>query len=141
MDRVWQHEHEIVSYALERLHEIPNVTIFGPQDADHRSGVVSFAVGDVHPHDVAAILDEGNVAVRAGHHCTQPLMRALDVVATTRASFYLYNDREDVDRLIAGVHRVNAVFGSETPAVTPLPVHDGPCRKTWDERTFTEDAS
>jgi len=141
MDRVWQHEHDIVSYALDRLHKIPDVTIFGPQGVEDRSGVVSFAVGDVHPHDVAAILDEGNVAVRAGHHCTQPLMRALNVVATTRASFYLYNDREDVDRLIEGVHRVSAVFGNATPSYSLAPGHNGPCRKTWDERTFTEDAS
>ncbi len=136
MDRIWDHEREIVAYALDRLREIPNVTIFGPQSAGERSGVVSFAVGEVHPHDVAAILDEGNVAVRAGHHCTQPLMRALDVVATTRASFYLYNDREDVDRLIAGVHRVNQVFGD----TTPRSASGGPCREKWDARTFGEDA-
>lgn len=137
MDRIWQHEREIVSYALDRLREIPNVTIFGPPDAKDRSGVVSFAVGDIHPHDVAAILDEGNVAVRAGHHCTQPLMHALDVVATTRASFYLYNDHEDVDRLIEGIHRVNTVFGAAAPPGND----DGPCRAKWDERTFRDDAS
>ncbi len=136
MDRIWDHEREIVAYALDRLREIPNVTIFGPQSAGERSGVVSFAVGEVHPHDVAAILDEGNVAVRAGHHCTQPLMRALDVVATTRASFYLYNDREDVDRLIRGVHRVNQVFGD----TTPRSASGGPCREKWDARTFQKDA-
>ncbi len=136
MDQIWLHEREIVAYALDRLREIPNVIIFGPQDAGERSGVVSFAVGEVHPHDVAAILDEGNVAVRAGHHCTQPLMRALDVVATTRASFYLYNDREDVDRLIEGVHRVNQVFGGTTPRTAT----GGPCREKWDAHTFQDDA-
>ncbi len=141
MERIWRHEHEIVTYALARLHEISNVTVYGPQSAEGRSGVVSFAVGDVHPHDVAAILDEGNVAVRAGHHCTQPLMRALNVVATTRASFYLYNDREDVDRLIDGVHRVNDVFGIGAPRFLADPEKDGPCRKKWDDRTFAEDAS
>ncbi len=136
MDRIWEHEREIVAYALNRLREIPNVTIFGPQEAGERSGVVSFAVGEVHPHDVAAILDEGNVAVRAGHHCTQPLMRALDVVATTRASFYLYNDREDVDRLIEGIYRVNGVFGDTTSRTGT----GGPCREKWDARTFEDDA-
>lgn len=145
MDRVWDHEREIVGYALERLREIPNVCIHGPREAEDRSGVVSFSVGEVHPHDVAAILDEENVAVRAGHHCTQPLMRALDVVATTRASFYIYNDERDVDRLVQGIHRVNAIFGAET-RVHPGAATSGndsgePCRQQWDERTFMEDAS
>jgi len=110
MDAVWRHEQELVGYALERMRELPVITIFGPADNHDRSGVISFAIEGVHPHDVAAILDEDNVAVRAGHHCTQPLMRALDVVATTRASFYVYNDHEDVDRLIEGIQRVTEVF-------------------------------
>ena len=110
MDAVWRHEQELVGYALERMRELPVLTIFGPADNHDRSGVVSFAIEGVHPHDVAAILDEDNVAVRAGHHCTQPLMRAMDVVATTRASFYVYNDHEDVDRLIEGIQRVTEVF-------------------------------
>ncbi len=110
LDRVWQHEQELVAYALERMRELPALTIYGPGDTNHRSGVISFAIDGVHPHDVAAILDEDNVAVRAGHHCTQPLMAALDVVATTRASFYVYNDHEDVDRLVESLRRVTEVF-------------------------------
>lgn len=87
------------------------LTQLGPRDLTRRSGVVSFTLDGVHPHDVAAILDEGNVAVRAGHHCNQPLMDSLGINATTRASFYLYNDERDVDRLIAGLHRVQEIFG------------------------------
>jgi cysteine desulfurase/selenocysteine lyase len=96
--------------ALERLQDVPGLTVCGPQDAHERSGVVSFGFENIHPHDVAAILNEDNVAVRAGHHCTQPLMAALDVVATTRASFYVYNDEEDVDRLVTSLNRVVEVF-------------------------------
>jgi cysteine desulfurase/selenocysteine lyase len=131
MERVRAHEREVVAYALERLHEVDDVTIYGPASAEERSGVVSFTVGDIHPHDVAAILDEGNVAVRAGHHCTQPLMRSLGVVATTRASFYVYNTFADVDRLVAGLHRVNQVLGrkGDTSRVTD----DGPCRARWEQ--------
>ncbi len=111
MDRVREHERDVVGYALERLAEVPGMTIFGPLNPAARSGVVSFNLGDIHPHDVAAILDAENVAVRAGHHCTQPLMRELGVVATTRASFYVYNTREDVDRLIEALHVANRIFG------------------------------
>ncbi len=80
--------------------------------ADERSGVVSFTVGDIHPHDLATILDEGGVCIRAGHHCAQPLMRRLDVPATARASFYVYNDEADVDALVAGVERARELFGA-----------------------------
>ncbi len=110
LDRVWAHEQELATYALERMREIPELTVYGPQDMTDRSGVISFALGEIHPHDVAAILDEDNVAVRAGHHCTQPLMHALGVPATTRASFYVYNDYDDVDRLIASLQRALDVF-------------------------------
>jgi cysteine desulfurase/selenocysteine lyase len=110
MDTVWQHEQDLAAYALQRLPEVPGLTIHGPQEARERSGVISFGFDEIHPHDVAAILNEDNVAVRAGHHCTQPLMHALDVVATTRASFYLYNDHTDVDRLVESLHRVVKVF-------------------------------
>jgi cysteine desulfurase/selenocysteine lyase len=72
---------------------------------------VSFELGDIHPHDVSAILDSENVAVRAGHHCNQPLMRHLDVVATTRASFYVYTTRDDIDQLVEGLHKANRIFG------------------------------
>jgi cysteine desulfurase/selenocysteine lyase len=86
------------------------VTVLGPGPDVPRAGVVSFTVDGIHPHDVAAVLDEHNVAVRAGHHCAQPLMRALGVVATTRASFYLYNTRDDVDRLVDAVRATQRVF-------------------------------
>ncbi len=109
-DAVWRHEQDLVAYALEKMRDIQELTVHGPQDVTARSGVISFTLGDVHPHDVAAILDEDNVAVRAGHHCTQPLMAALDVPSTTRASFYVYNDHEDVDRLIESLRRAISVF-------------------------------
>ncbi len=110
LDRVWAHEQQLAAYALERMRDIPELTVYGPQDMTNRSGVISFTLGEIHPHDVAAILDEDNVAVRAGHHCTQPLMHALGVTATTRASFYVYNDHDDVDRLIASLRRTLDVF-------------------------------
>jgi cysteine desulfurase/selenocysteine lyase len=110
MDNIRAHELELLDYAMEHLTEVPGLTTFGPDDLAKRSGVISFTLGDIHPHDVAAILDDENVAVRAGHHCAQPLMKELGVVATTRASFYVYNTREDVDRLIVALHKANKVF-------------------------------
>lgn len=107
---VRQHEKDIVRYALATLREVPDVTLFGPE-GDDRAGVVSFAIGDVHPHDVASILDGEGIAVRAGHHCAQPLMNRLGLMATTRASFYLYNDEADVDHLVDGIMKVRQVFG------------------------------
>lgn len=113
MASIRQHELEVLAYALEKLPEVPGIHMYGPTNLEERSAVVSFTLGDIHPHDVAAILDSENVAVRAGHHCAQPLMQALDVVATTRASFYIYNSTEDVDRLAVGLHKANQVFGLE----------------------------
>lgn len=110
LDNVLAHEHELVTYAMEQLAAIPDLTVYGPAPEEMRAGVVSFSVGEIHPHDVAAVLDEQNIAVRAGHHCTQPLMRALGVGATTRASFYVYNTRDDVDRLVDGIQAVQQVF-------------------------------
>ena len=110
MDRVWDHERELAAYALTRLGEIPELIIHGPADAQARGGAISFTLGEIHPHDVAAILDEHGVAVRAGHHCNQPLMRSLGLVATTRASFYLYNTEADVDRLVEALHAAHRVF-------------------------------
>lgn len=110
MDAIWRHEQELAAYALELLPLVPGLTTYGPQEVAARSGVVSFGFNEIHPHDVAAILNEDNVAVRAGHHCTQPLMHALDLVATTRASFYIYNDRNDIDRMVESLHRVVKVF-------------------------------
>ena len=106
---VERHEHELTSYAMARLEELPYVTVLGPS-ADRRAGIISFTVDGVHPHDVAQILDTEGVAVRAGHHCTQPIMDHYGIAATTRASFYLYNVPEDVDRLIEGLVKVHATF-------------------------------
>jgi cysteine desulfurase/selenocysteine lyase len=108
-DAIEQHEHRLVAYALERLGELPWVTTYGPP-AGRRAGIVSFNVEGVHPHDVAQILDIEAVAIRAGHHCCQPLMRKLGVVATNRASFYLYTTMEEIDRLVAGLERAREVF-------------------------------
>jgi cysteine desulfurase/selenocysteine lyase len=110
MARVREHERALTAYALARLQEIPEVHVFGPRDAEAQAGVISFAVGDVHPHDVASILDDAHVAIRAGHHCCQPLMQVLGVPATTRASFSVYNDESDVDRLVTAIKRVNEIF-------------------------------
>jgi cysteine desulfurase / selenocysteine lyase len=104
------HEHELTGYALERLAELDWVRVFGPS-ADRRAGIVSFEVEGIHPHDVAQILDWEGVAVRAGHHCTQPLMSRLGVSATTRASFYLYTIPEEIDRLVDGLHKVKKNLG------------------------------
>jgi len=109
MDAVRRHEQSITALASERLAAVPDVRIYGPPPAD-RSGVVSFTVGDIHPHDLATILDEAGVCIRAGHHCAQPLMRRLNVPATARASFYLYSDESDVDALVAGVVHAREVF-------------------------------
>jgi cysteine desulfurase/selenocysteine lyase len=111
MAAIRQHERALLAYALPRLEEIPGIRLYGPV-GDDRSGVISFTIGDVHPHDVAAVLDQHGIAVRAGHHCTQPLMRRLGVVATTRASFYLYNAEDDVDRLIEALREVRRVSAS-----------------------------
>jgi cysteine desulfurase/selenocysteine lyase len=105
LEAIEQHEQALAARALEQLGEIPGVTLYGPP-ADRRAGIVSFNVEGVHPHDVAQILDLDAIAIRASHHCCQPLMRRLGVAATNRASFYLYNTAEDVDKLTAGVRRV-----------------------------------
>src|SRR4051812_38035766 len=110
MDHVRAHERELTSLATERLAAIPDVRIYGPPPSE-RSGVVSFTVGEIHPHDLATILDEADVCVRAGHHCAQPLMRRLNLPATARASFYVYNTDADVDALVAGIHHAREVFG------------------------------
>ncbi len=110
MDEVLRHERALVSEADARLRAIEGVTVYGPPPGE-RSGVVSFTLGDVHPHDLATILDGDDVCIRAGNHCTQPLMRRLDVSATARASFYVYNDRSDIDALIEGVMKAKEIFG------------------------------
>jgi cysteine desulfurase / selenocysteine lyase len=112
MGNVREHERALTAAAVDRLRDVPELRLFGPEDAEARAGVLSFTLGDIHPHDVAAILNEENVAVRAGHHCCQPLMDRLGVVATTRASFYVYNAVEDIDRLEAGLRRAHAIFAA-----------------------------
>ena len=103
------HEHELTVYALEKLGEVPGIKLYGPP-ADRRAGIVSFNLGDIHPHDVAQVLDADGVAIRAGHHCCQPLMHKLGVAATNRASFYLYTLPDEIDRLVDGLHKARKVF-------------------------------
>jgi len=110
MDAIAAHEHEITEYAIERLVEIPGVKVFGP-DAGYKGGVASFILDGVHPHDVAQILDKDGIAVRAGHHCAQPLHEKFGIPATSRASFYLYNTKEEVDLLVNGIYKVKELFG------------------------------
>ncbi len=108
LDRIHAHEAALVAEAREKLSAINSVRLFGPEES---AGIVSFAIEGVHPHDIATILDEGRVAIRAGHHCAQPLMDALGVPATARASFGAYNNARDVAALVAGVERVTRIFG------------------------------
>jgi cysteine desulfurase/selenocysteine lyase len=110
MQAVAAHEHEIVNYALDRLEEIPGVKVFGPT-ADKKGGVASFTLEGVHPHDIAQILDRDGVAIRAGHHCAQPLHEKFGITATARASFYLYSLKEEVDKLVDGIYEVKKIFG------------------------------
>jgi cysteine desulfurase/selenocysteine lyase len=110
MEAVREHERAVTAYALRRLAETDGVTVPGPLDADRRGGVISFAIDGMHPHDIAELLDRDNVCVRAGHHCAQPLMRALGMPATARASFGPYNDEADVDALIEAIVRARSVF-------------------------------
>lgn len=109
MDRVAGHEQALARTAIERLRRIEAVTVYGPRD--HRAGVVPFTYGDIHPHDLATILDRDGVCIRAGHHCTQPLMRRLGVAATARASFYVYNDVDDIDALVTALRKAGELFG------------------------------
>jgi cysteine desulfurase / selenocysteine lyase len=110
MDAVAAHEHEITEYALERLEEVPGVKVFGPS-AGKKGGVAAFTLEGVHPHDVAQILDRDGIAVRAGHHCAQPLHEKFGIPATSRASFYLYNTKDEVDLLVNGIYKVKEMFG------------------------------
>jgi cysteine desulfurase/selenocysteine lyase len=110
MERVRAHERELVRYSLERLPEVGGVRVIGPRTADERGGVISFELEGVHPHDVADVVNRQNVCIRAGHHCAMPLMRRLGVPATARASFGPYNDRSDVDALIAALAETRRIF-------------------------------
>ena len=110
MDRIFKHDQELTAIALQRLGDIPGVAIQGPRDTEDRGGVISMTMDGVHAHDLATILDDEDVAVRAGHHCAKPLMRRLGVHATTRASFYVYNDESDIDALVAGLRKAGDLF-------------------------------
>jgi cysteine desulfurase / selenocysteine lyase len=111
MDNVRAHERDLTAYALDTLQrELPDLVLYGPLDADARGGVVPFNFPDIHPHDVAQVLDRFGIAVRAGHHCTMPLHERLDLAATARASFSVYSTREDIDRLVEGLREVERIF-------------------------------
>jgi len=110
LEAIEAHEHELLTYALERLSDLPGLVLYGPPP-ERRAGIISFNVEGIHPHDVAQVLDMEGVAIRAGHHCCQPLMDRLGVVATNRASFYLYTLPEEIDRLVDGLHRVRKILG------------------------------
>jgi cysteine desulfurase / selenocysteine lyase len=110
MDKVRQHEEDLVTYTMGRMKEAPGITVYGPERPSERGGVVSFNLGDIHPHDIASILDEEGVAVRSGHHCAQPLMEYLGIAAATRASFYVYNTREEVDALMEALAKARRIF-------------------------------
>jgi cysteine desulfurase/selenocysteine lyase len=110
METVRAHERELTAYALERLVEVPGLTAYGPTDLEVRGGVVAFALDGAHPHDIATILDSEAVAVRAGHHCAMPLHKRLGLPATTRASFYIYNLPEEIDRLVEALYKVKHIF-------------------------------
>ncbi|UTE77108.1 cysteine desulfurase [Rossellomorea sp. KS-H15a] len=110
LHNIEEHEHKLAAYALDKMNEVEGMTIFGPSDPGQRAGLVTFNIDDVHPHDVATVLDAEGIAVRAGHHCAQPLMKWLNVSATARASFYLYNTEEDIDKLVAGLVKTKEFF-------------------------------
>ena len=112
MDKIRQHEKEITGYALDRLQEFVEIKIYGPLDVEKRGGLVAFTFSDIHPHDLATFFDQEGIAVRAGHHCAMPLHKKLGLTATTRASFYLYNEREEVDVFIAALHKAKKFFGA-----------------------------
>lgn len=110
LEQIEQYEKRLVAYAMEQMQQIEGLTIYGPKI--NRSSLITFNLADVHPHDLATVLDSHGIAIRAGHHCAQPLMRWLKVTATARASFYLYNTEEDVDRLVAGLKKTKEYFGN-----------------------------
>jgi len=112
MRNVLDHEKEITDYALKQLSKIQGLVVYGPRDVSKRVGVISFNLGDIHAHDLASILDEEGVAIRSGHHCAQPLMEFLNVPATSRASFYIYNTKEEVDVFTDALEKARKIFGS-----------------------------
>lgn len=114
MDKIHQHEQDLTAYALERMQGISYLTLYGPTDLEERGGIISFNVAGIHPHDLASIVDLDGIALRAGHHCAQPLMKYLQLVASCRISFYLYNTKEDIDQLIDSLDRARSWFSNGT---------------------------
>ena len=110
MDAIEKHEHALLGYALERMSAVDGIRIYGPQSPDEHSALISFTLGDAHPHDISTILDSEGIAVRAGHHCAQLAMQHFGISATARASVYLYNTESDIDRLIEGLEQVQGIF-------------------------------
>ncbi len=120
MDRVREHERQLTAYALELLpREVPGIVLYGPTTASERAGIVTFNLPDVHPHDVATLLDREAIAVRAGHHCTQPLHERIGEAATARASFNVYSGQDDIERLVEGLKKVQRIFGRSDGHVSP----------------------
>lgn len=112
LDEIHAHEQRLTAYALDKMSKIEGISIYGPKDATKRSGLITFNLSDVHPHDVATVLDAQGIAVRAGHHCAQPLMKWLHVSATARASFYLYNTEEEIDKFVQGLLNTKEYFSN-----------------------------
>ena len=108
MDKVLEYEKKLVKYTMEQMRTIDEITIFGPEE---RAGLVTFNLDGVHSHDLSTVLDTEGIAIRAGHHCAQPLMKWLDVTSTARASMYIYNNEDDIDRLVAGLKKTKEYFG------------------------------
>jgi cysteine desulfurase/selenocysteine lyase len=111
MYNIHQHEMDLTRYAIERLRELPGLEIQGPQDVTERGGAISFTDPDIHPHDIGTFLDSRGIAIRAGHHCAQPLLRIMGKVATARASLYVYNHRSDIDALVDALKEMRKYFG------------------------------
>ncbi len=111
MENIRKHEHELTAYTMDKFQQNPKIKIYGTTDLEKRGGAISFEYEGIHPHDLAQILDSESICIRAGHHCTQPLMRKFGIAATSRASFYLYNTTEDVDRLIEVLAKADQIFG------------------------------
>src|SRR5699024_10224288 len=111
MEKIEEYEAKLAAYALESLQAIDELTVYGPQE---RAALVTFNLGTIHPHDVSTVLDTEGIAIRAGHHCAQVLMQELDVSATARASMYIYNTEEEIDRLVEGLIKTKEYFGNVT---------------------------
>src|SRR5699024_7227581 len=111
LDNIQNHERLLTKYALERIEDLSYMTIQGPKDLNKKGGIISFTIDDIHPHDIASILDSYGIAIRSGHHCAQPLMQYLNIPATSRLSFYLYNTKDDIDKFIEGIKNVRKWFG------------------------------